>query len=116
MNKDVLSTLFVGIDVSSASNYFCAINFEGKHILDFSITNDLPSSEIAVERIFSALNINNYISLVCYLTIGCITSKIYQRCKIMEKITKNFIVKLYSAKLYSRRNIRIYRTNSTRKM
>ena len=41
MNKDVLSTLFVGIDVSSASNYFCAINFEGKHILDFSITNDL---------------------------------------------------------------------------
>lgn len=52
MNKDVLSTLFVGIDVSSSSNYFCAINFEGKHILDFSITNDLPSSEIAVERIF----------------------------------------------------------------
>ena len=51
MNKDVLSTLFVGIDVSSSSNYFCAINFEGKHILDFSITNDLPSSELAIERI-----------------------------------------------------------------
>lgn len=59
MNKDVLSTLFVGIDVSSASNYFCAINFEGKHILDFSITNDLPSSEIAVERIFNALRDND---------------------------------------------------------
>ena len=53
MNKDVLSTLFVGIDVSSSSNYFCAINFEGKHILDFSIANDLPSSEIAIERIFN---------------------------------------------------------------
>lgn len=60
MNKDVLSTLFVGIDVSSASNYFCAINFEGKHILDFSITNDLPSSEIAVERIFYALQENDF--------------------------------------------------------
>lgn len=66
MNKDVLSTLFVGIDVSSASNYFCAINFEGKHILDFSITNDLPSSEIAVERIFNALQENDlkYVTMV----------------------------------------------------
>ena len=66
MNKDVLSTLFVGIDVSSASNYFCAINFEGKHILDFSITNDLPSSEIAVERIFNALQENDlkFVTLV----------------------------------------------------
>ena len=59
MNKDVLSTLFVGIDVSSANNYFCAINFEGTHILDSSITNDLPSSEIAVERIFNALQEND---------------------------------------------------------
>ena len=66
MNKDVLSTLFVGIDVSSSSNYFCAINFEGKHILDFSITNDLPSSEIAVERIFNALQENDlkFVTLV----------------------------------------------------
>ena len=54
MNKDVLSTLFVGIDVSSSSNYFCAINFEGKHILDFSTANDLPSSELAIEKIFSS--------------------------------------------------------------
>lgn len=59
MNKDVLSTLFVGIDVSSSSNYFCAINFEGKHILDFSITNDLPSSELAIEKIFNALKQND---------------------------------------------------------
>ena len=56
MNKNILSTLFVGVDVSSSNNYFCAINFEGKHLLDFSITNDLPSSEIAVERIFNALS------------------------------------------------------------
>lgn len=59
MNKNILSTLFVGVDVSSASNYFCAINFEGKHLLDFSITNDLPSSEVAVERIFNALKEND---------------------------------------------------------
>lgn len=59
MNKNILSTLFVGVDVSSSSNYFCAINFEGKHLLDFSITNDLPSSEIAVERIFNALKEND---------------------------------------------------------
>ena len=59
MNKDILSTLFVGIDVSSASNYFCAINFEGKHILDFSIANDLPSSELAIEKIYNALKQNN---------------------------------------------------------
>ena len=59
MNKDVLSTLFVGIDVSSASNYFCAINFEGKHILDFSTTNDLPSSELAIEKIYNSLKSND---------------------------------------------------------
>lgn len=66
MNKNILSTLFVGIDVSSSSNYFCAINFEGKHLLDFSITNDLPSSEIAVERIFNTLKENdlNFVIIV----------------------------------------------------
>ena len=66
MNKDILSTLFVGIDVSSASNYFCAIDFEGNHILDFSIANDLPNSEIAIERIFNALQEHNlkFVTLV----------------------------------------------------
>ncbi len=66
MNKDILSTLFVGIDVSSANNYFCAINFEGKHLLDFSITNDLPSSELAIERIFNTLKQNDlkYVTIV----------------------------------------------------
>lgn len=66
MNKNILSTLFVGVDVSSSSNYFCAINFEGKHLLDFSITNDLPSSEIAVERIFNTLKENelNFVIIV----------------------------------------------------
>lgn len=55
MNKDVLSTLFVGIDVSSSSNYFCAIDFEGNHLLDFSTSNNLPSSELAIEKIFNIL-------------------------------------------------------------
>ena len=66
MNKNILSTLFVGVDVSSSNNYFCAINFEGKHLLDFSITNDLPSSEIAVERIFNTLKENelNFVIIV----------------------------------------------------
>ena len=66
MNKNILSTLFVGVDVSSVNNYFCAINFEGKHLLDFSITNDLPSSEVAVERIFNTLKENdlNFVTIV----------------------------------------------------
>ena len=66
MNKNILSTLFVGVDVSSSNNYFCAISFEGKHLLDFSITNDLPSSEIAVERIFNTLKENdlNFVIIV----------------------------------------------------
>ena len=45
--------------ISSSSNYFCAINFEGKHILDFSIANNLPNSELAIERIYNSLKNND---------------------------------------------------------
>ena len=72
MNKDVLSTLFVGIDVSSSSNYFCAINFEGKHILDFSTANDLPSSELAIEKICNALCSSGDMHHICLGTKVCL--------------------------------------------
>jgi len=67
MNKDILSTLFVGIDVSSSSNHFCAIDFEGNYILNFSTTNDLPSSESAVEKIFNSLQEYNFTNVILVL-------------------------------------------------
>lgn len=67
MNKDVLSTLFVGIDVSSSSNYFCAIDFEGNHLLDYSTTNNLPSSELAIEKIFNILQEKEFKSVILVL-------------------------------------------------
>ena len=41
---DFLSTLFVGIDVSSKSNVVCALDFSSNKLLDFSVSNNHPGA------------------------------------------------------------------------
>ena len=40
MKNNFLSTLFVGIDVSSKTNVLCALDFEGNKLLDLKALNN----------------------------------------------------------------------------
>jgi len=50
-NHSVLSTLFVGIDVSSKNNVVCAIDFDQARHLQFSVQNNQPGAATLVEKL-----------------------------------------------------------------
>jgi transposase len=59
MNYNVLSTLFVGIDVSSLNNTVCAIDFQSNKLLDFDTKNNRIGAEYIAEAISNCLVSNN---------------------------------------------------------
>ncbi|PNR96484.1 IS110 family transposase [Petrotoga olearia] len=59
MNYDVLSTLFVGVDVSSLTNTVCAIDFQNNKLLDFDTKNNRIGAEYIAEAISNCLVSNN---------------------------------------------------------
>lgn len=61
MDKDKLqSTLFVGIDISSSTNYAFAMDFFGTKFLSFSFMNNHPGSNILVSNVSNCLQQNNF--------------------------------------------------------
>ncbi len=60
MNYDVLSTLFVGVDVSSLTNTVCAIDFQNNKLLDFDTKNNRIGAEYIAEAIVNCLVSNNF--------------------------------------------------------
>jgi transposase len=48
---DLLSTLFVGIDVSSRENVVCAIDYEAQKLLRFSVQNNHPGAVEMAEKL-----------------------------------------------------------------
>ena len=75
-NREVLSTLFVGIDVSSKSNDVCAIDFGEELYLQDSFTNNQPGAVALAEKLSDIMTKHpNFIRLViamestsCYST------------------------------------------------
>ena len=59
MKNKILSTLFVGIDVSSKSNTLCALDYEGNKLLQLEVLNNQPGAETILESIINCLNSNN---------------------------------------------------------
>lgn len=55
---DLLSTLFVGIDVSSRENVVCAINYEAQKLLQFSVQNNHPGAVEMAEKLHKFLTGN----------------------------------------------------------
>lgn len=55
MNEQLQSTLFVGIDVSSKSNYVYAMDFFAKKLLSFSCSNNLPGASVLTSKLCSCL-------------------------------------------------------------
>lgn len=66
MNTDKLqSTLFVGIDVSSKSNYAYAMDFFGRKLLSFAFSNNQPGADLLIDNVFNCL-INNNLKFVVF--------------------------------------------------
>lgn len=66
MNTDKLqSTLFVGIDVSSKSNYAYAMDFLGRKLLSFAFSNNQPGADLLIDNVFNCL-INNNLKFVVF--------------------------------------------------
>lgn len=54
---DFLSTLFVGIDVSSKSNVVCALDFSSNKLLEFSVSNNHPGALDMAKKLCDFLTI-----------------------------------------------------------
>lgn len=63
MKNNFMSTLFVGIDVSSKTNVLCALDFSGNKLLNLKALNNQPGADSILESILSCLNSNslNYV-------------------------------------------------------
>ena len=59
-NTDYLTTLFVGIDVSSKNNTVCAIDFSSNHLLNITVTNNQPGSDTLVDALLGVLENNDF--------------------------------------------------------
>lgn len=59
MKNNILSTLYVGIDVSSKTNILCALDFEGNKLLDSKALNYRPSAESIFDSIIKCLDSNS---------------------------------------------------------
>jgi len=59
MKNNFLSTLFVGIDVSSKTNVLCALDFQGDKLLNLKALNNQPGAESILESILDCLNSNS---------------------------------------------------------
>ncbi len=53
-----ISTLFVGIDVSSKQNVLCALDFNGNKLLNLKALNNQPGAESILKSIIDCLNSN----------------------------------------------------------
>lgn len=64
---DFLSTLFIGIDVSSSSNVVCAIDFNSTKHLQFSVSNNHIGAVKIAETLVSFLHMNKFKYLIIAL-------------------------------------------------
>ncbi len=73
MDNALTTTLFIGIDVSSKTNYVFALDFFGKKLLSFEAKNNLPGSEEIIANILVCLKENN----LTHLTIAMESTSFY---------------------------------------
>ena len=64
MKKSFSSTLFVGIDVASRSNYVYAMDFWGNKLLSFSTSNNQPGADLISSNLIQCLKDNNLSHIV----------------------------------------------------
>lgn len=73
MDNTLTATLFIGIDVSSKSNYVYGMNFFGNKLLSFETSNNNPGAEVIVHEILQCLKKNS----LSYLNIAMESTSFY---------------------------------------
>jgi transposase len=73
MKHTFTATLFIGIDVSSKTNYVYGMDFFGTKLLSFESSNNNPGAEVIVSKIIKCLKDNS----LSYLTIALESTSFY---------------------------------------
>jgi len=95
MKNNFLSTLFVGIDVSSKTNVLCALNFQGDKLLNLKALNNQPGAESILESILDCLNSNS----LKFVVIALESTSFYST-HIANFLSSNEILLAYSPMVY----------------
>ncbi|SCG83871.1 transposase [Proteiniborus sp. DW1] len=95
MKNNILSTLFVGIDVSSKTNVLCALDFEGNKLLNLKALNNQPGTESILVNIIGYLVSNN----LKYVVIALESTSFYST-HIANFLASNEILLAYKPLVY----------------
>lgn len=95
MKNNPMSTLFVGIDVSSQTNVLCALDFQGNKLLNLKVLNNQPGAEAIFESILDCLNSNS----LKYVVIALESTSFYST-HIANFLSSNEILLAYNPLVY----------------
>lgn len=73
MNNTLTATLFVGIDVSSKTNYVYGMDFFGNKLMSFEASNNFPGAQLILEKIIHTLQSRN----LSHLTVAMESTSFY---------------------------------------
>ena len=95
MNDTLLSTLFIGIDVSLASNHITAMDFHENVYLRKNFTNNIPGSDTFVQAVLDCLHKFPFTHIV----IGIESTSIYST-HIASFLASDVTLKAFNVKVY----------------
>jgi transposase len=95
MKNNFLSTLFVGIDVSSKTNVLCALDFQGDKLLNLKALNNQPGAESILESILDCLNSSS----LKYVVIALESTSFYST-HIANFLSSNEVLLAYTPMVY----------------
>ncbi|QUH26451.1 IS110 family transposase [Serpentinicella alkaliphila] len=95
MKNNFMSTLFVGIDVSSKFNVLCALDFQGNKLLKLKASNNQPGAEVFLNSIIDCLNDNN----LKYVVIALESTSFYST-HIANFLSSNDLLMYYKPLVY----------------
>jgi transposase len=95
MKNNFLSTLFVGIDVSSKTNVLCALDFQGNKLLNLKALNNQPGAESILSSILDCLLSNN----LKFVVIALESTSFYST-HIANFLSSNEVILAYTPMVY----------------
>ena len=95
MKNKILSTLFVGIDVSSKTNVLCALDFNSNKLLNLKALNNQPGAESILGSIIGCLDSND----LQYVVIALESTSFYST-HIANFLASNEILLAYKPLVY----------------
>ena len=95
MKNNILSTLYVGIDVSAKTNVLCALDFQGNKLLKLKALNNQPGAETILNSIIECLDSND----LKYVVIALESTSFYST-HIANFLASNEILLAYKPLIY----------------